>query len=431
MKLDIHPNAARNFNNKADALLLELITETKAQFFELYIKPGTFTFRYENLFILDAFGYEIGRFSYVDQNVLIGLKSEGFLKFKTLSENMQRTKVLSDRANIIFIADSIFEWIKNKYTNSTDLSMTDFVFQKFRNNLEEVEIWIPVPQVSIQSEIKLGKITFKTISGDLIDSWSTSNELLKQFFSGKRKKFQGFAAATIKLTAEPKKAFEIAQEEAEKSISLLRIFSPAFSTAKVTSYCVAPMDRQNIEPYLMFYVIDNKLSRITIEGLQPADQWLLNNSVISQIEPCIKLLDKVLLLKKHTEFQTVVLYALKLYSLSSISQAIEDKLVYILISLEVVLLRNEQEPISQNIGERIAFFISEKGEERRAIVKQVKSIYSLRSKFIHHGQNLNDLKIMESFMINARLFFQKLILSINQFKTKEQFLSNLEEIKFS
>ncbi len=48
---------------------------------------------------------------------------------------------------------------------------------------------------------------------------------------------QGFAAATIKLFAEPRRASEIAFEEADRVVSLLRFFSPATHIPEVFSYC--------------------------------------------------------------------------------------------------------------------------------------------------------------------------------------------------
>lgn len=449
MKLELHPDAVKNFNEKAEALLLELNTEHKLQkkSFSTTFKPDIFVAKHltqkdiigeMRVGMVDVFGNEVGKF-FDAGNMLMGLKEDSFLKLKRLSEDMQRTKALSDRVSVKLVNDLIFEWMKNKYKNTTDLSMIDFVLEKCEGELKEIEIWIPVAMLLIQSEIKLGKIIFKTMSGKIIDAWSTQwqsnnpnkEDKVKQLFDEKRKKIQGYAAATIKLFAEPERAYEIAQEEAEKAISLLRIFSPASFFPQVVSYCTM-IGRENIESKLYFTLHEGQLHNMT-EGFASYESkpWLIDNNFLSKIKPCLDILDDILIKDEKTEFQESCMDALLLYSKSSLAKSVSDKLIYILIAIEYILLKNENEPIMQNIGERIAFFITDKREERKQIINRVKSVYTLRSKFIHHGHSIDDLQTLERFMFDAWLFSQALILDINRFKTKEQFITKIEEVKLS
>jgi hypothetical protein len=447
MKLELHPDAVRNFDDKAKALLLELSTAPKTQenISEPAFKPDVFIAKHLSekdiigeirLDKVDGFGNEVGK--YFDAgDVLVGLKEDSFLKLRRLSEDMQRTKALSDRVSVKFITDTIFEWMKHKYNNSTDVCMTDFVLNKCDQEIKEVEIWIPVAQLFIQSEIKLGNIIFKTITRELIDSWSEACksknpahiDKIDQYFNKKRKKLQGHATATIKLCAEPERAYEIAQEEAGKAISLLRVFSSACFFPHVVSYCTM-LGRENIESKLYLKFTDEQRPGI-IEGYDSYElkSWQLDNTFLSTIKPYLVLLDEVLVREIRSDFEHISLDALSLYSKSTLCKAVEDKLIYILIALEFILLKSENEPIMQNIGERIAFFITNKGEERKEIIERVKRIYALRSKFIHHGQNIDDIQALQKFMLDTWRFFQSLILNIKRFKTKEEFIAKIEEVK--
>lgn len=448
MKLELHPNAAQNFNDKAEALLLELTVKPKIQASSSQtFKPDIFIAHHLTekdiigeirVGMVNGLGNEVGKF-FNAGNVLMGLKEDDFLKLKRLAEDMQRTKTLRERVSIKLLIDSIFDWVKNRYRNTTNLSMIDFVLKNCEGELKEVELWIPVALLLTQSEIKLGKITFKTISREMIDNWSTEwktnnpdkGDKVEPLFDKKRGKIQGYAAATIKLYAEPERAYEIAQEEAERAISLLRIFSPAYFFPQIVSYCTM-LGRENIESELYFTLNEGRLIGMSEGIVSPTlKPWLLDNTFLSKIKPCLDILDGVLMIDEKTDFQENSLDALLLYSKSSLSKAVADKLIYILIAIEHILLRNENEPIMQNIGERIAFFISDKREERKQIIARVKSVYTLRSKFIHHGQSIDDIQTLERFMFDAWLFFQTLILNINKPKTKEQFINKLEEIKLS
>ena len=110
---------------------------------------------------------------------------------------------------------------------------------------------------------------------------------------------------------------------------------------------------------------------------------------------------------------------------------LSDKLVYILVALESLLLKNENEPIQQNIAERMAFVVGQTVDERKSVVKLVKEIYGLRSRFIHHGNTIDDIETLGKFMLHAFVFFINISLNINNFNTKELFIESLEEMKLS
>ena len=55
-----------------------------------------------------------------------------------------------------------------------------------------------------------------------------------------------------------------------------------------------------------------------------------------------------------------------------------DKLVYILASLESILLKNDSEPIQKNLGERMAFLIGPTVEARKTIIANVVETYARR-----------------------------------------------------
>lgn len=449
MTIDLHPNALKNFDNKANALLLELTSAPKTQhnMAESTSKPDTFISAHlsEKDVIgeiessqVDGFGNEVSK--YFDAGDLrIGLKEDGYLKLKRLAEDMQKSKALIDRVSITFLTKNIFDWMKKKYTNSTPLSMSDYVLKKCEEGISELEVWVPVAQLHIQSEIKLGKIIFKTITRDLIDSWAAEYKSknpehvvnIEKYFDEKRKKIQGYATATTKLCAEPNRAWEIAREESEKAISLLRVFSPACFIPQAVSYCTM-FGQQNIQSKLYLTFAKDQRPAI-VEGFSSSEVklWQLDDALLAKIMPCLILLDGVLIKDDKTSFQDTSLDALSLYSKSALFKTVEDKLIYILIALEYMLLKNENEPITQNIGERIAFFITTNSVERKRIVERTKTIYSLRSRFIHHGQSIDDIQKLQDFMFDAWRFFQTLMLNINRFKTKEEFITKIEEVKFS
>jgi len=81
--------------------------------------------------------------------------------------------------------------------------------------------------------------------------------------------------------------------------------------------------------------------------------------------------------------------------------------------------------VQQNFGERIAFTIGGNIGERRRIIKVTKDAYNLRSRFMHHGADIDDLKVVEEFMLYANVFFEKVLQAINLFTSRVHFIDTL------
>jgi len=211
---------------------------------------------------------------------------------------------------------------------------------------------------------------------------------------------------------------------------MLRLFSPSnFSTRLVSG--MYEYGKGLIETKNLFLFDSTNLGfSQTMELLGYGMRWNIPSYIISN--SAMSGFNEVLLIKDKNEFQKKVYEALKIYSKHTLRRNPFDKLLYILIALESVLLRNETEPIQQNLAERIAFAIAKTIEERRKIVKTIKKIYSIRSKFVHHGdQTIEEGEELDNFLNIAWRMFVLLTQNINSFKTKDEFITALENLKFS
>jgi hypothetical protein len=141
--------------------------------------------------------------------------------------------------------------------------------------------------------------------------------------------------------------------------------------------------------------------------------------------------NKLLASKKRTKFQETLLVALLLYSRSTREKDLAGKLVFTLVAIESILLRDENESIQQNIGERMAFINTNVVEERLKIIRNMKAAYALCSKFVHHGHTIQERQAMWRFMIDAWALFTSLAKISQRFESKEDLIDNLEAMKLS
>jgi hypothetical protein len=101
------------------------------------------------------------------------------------------------------------------------------------------------------------------------------------------------------------------------------------------------------------------------------------------------------------------------------------------ISASSILLRNSNEPIQQNVGERVAFIIGRTVIERRSVIRSLKDAYAFRSSFVHHGRTIDEIEFVRGFMATVWALFANLIHMARGLETKEQLIESIDEMRLS
>src|SRR5262249_20371022 len=109
---------------------------------------------------------------------------------------------------------------------------------------------------------------------------------------------------------------------------------------------------------------------------------------------------------------------------------INDRIVYTISALEGLLLRNPTEPLQQNLAERIAFLLFKQAEARWETVRNVRKVYDMRSKYIHHRVSLGDERELEMFVRNANFTLSQALKYSTLFTARADFISAIDQIKF-
>jgi hypothetical protein len=249
-----------------------------------------------------------------------------------------------------------------------------------------------------------------------------------------RQELQGLAASTITVNAEPKRAFEIALLESERAVDALGVYQVAATTIpEVTSYC-ALLGRANDEEIRHLEVESGRILSDSHQGIgAPVLNFHLSDKDVSENKRLYGFdnVSELLTLERRTGFQEVLLDALLLYSRSTRAKDLAGRLVYMLVAMESILLRNDTEPVQQNVGERMAFLIHKTMEERRETIRILKAAHALRSRFIHHNHTIDQLEVVRKFMLKAWVFFLELAKTSRRFETKDELIDHLEAMKLS
>lgn len=384
---------------------------------------------------IDQHGNRVCRYI-EDASGVIGLNEQGYAGLLKLARAVQKTEPFRDAISVQFLEDVLFRWSVSKLKRETTLTACEYISAEALRAVSRQEIWVPVYGLNIQSQFQIGKVTFKTITRATLDEWHSQirarvpdNPRIDLKLEREKKDLLGFAAAAIDVEAEPLRAREIAQDLADKAISLLRIFSLASLDPSQFSYCVPLGSHQRYGHHYLF-VKDHKIvgddQGITSKGLFP---WVLSNLMIKEFfSGGLTVLSDLLSKTPKTEFESTVFDGLMLYSNAALTPNLAEKLLYVFSGLESILLRNETEPITDNIAERLAYLAARDLPSRLEVRASVKKAYSVRSRFVHHGKREDE--DLSKFFLNAWAGMIQLAGVAGKYATKADFLASIDNYKF-
>lgn len=445
--LDLNPDAARDFNERAEQLL-PLVRQIRASGqreggFRPAIHPRAHLTEKEILGeievgFIDYRGRETGKI-FDHGGKTFGLVEEGYKALEALAIQTQQTKGIRPYISAQCAVNTTFEWVKKRHREQTGEPFADFVLRECAALVKHREVWMPLYHVYVQSDLLVGKITFRTLTREMLDIYlervlknvsPEDHDKLRAGFDRTRSKFQGCATATIALLAEPLRAEEIATEEAEHSIAALRFFHAANQTPYVRCYC-AMNGMENVAASSAITIHEGAIEEWR-EGVRcgSGTSWLLSNQEIGEIRSAgLDALSRLLGTDDRSPFESELLDAILLYSRNSLFDDPANRLVYILSAVESILLRDRNEPIGKNIGERLAFVVGRTAQERITIRDNAAQVYNLRSQFLHHGRAPQDMECLELFMHHVWRGFVALIHGMEKFRTKRDLIAALERRK--
>lgn len=451
MTINIHPSAVENYNKKADDLL-DLVDEfppdnVQQEGFssELHIAASLTDkdiIGDIEVATSDYRGNTIARFFHFNGKKY-GLSEENYKKLKDVAERIQLLPGIRNKLSCSFVEKNLFSWLCNRYKKiETSQFYLEFLTNETRDIVKQTTSWVPIANLEVQSAFPISKSKIIPISKEVMDNWEKNmgalagenKEKVIEYFRQKRKAYQGLAAVVTTIEAEPEYAFDYALEEAQKITSVLGIFSSA--TLMPDIKCLSNIKgSENMSQATIFFESSNgHLSTTTSRILDKASMkyWRLSQKEIIEIRKVgLDKISSLLTTEPLKGFQESVLNAIFLYSKSAFTSDPVEKVVYILSSLESILLKNENESIQQNLSERIAIFTAHGLEERKSIIKIIKSIYGVRSRYLHHGHTSLELKLIADFMLKVWLFYMQLLENIDRFSTQEEFVNAIDDQKLS
>lgn len=372
------------------------------------------------------------------------LSRDGCTAMDTLAQRLCRNRDLSSLVSRAFVENTILSWVIHKVeTPSIGLTFFEFFSRRAEEAIKTFTVWTPIANLIVQTPIRFGSSTIQTLPATTVQQWEANSlskiddvnrEFVAGYFAKVKKFFQGYAAFVSTVLAEPSRVEEYAYEEADRALALLGVFSGA--ALHPNAKCPFSMRGTWSVPGATF-ILENEGS---IHGIRSGVRGHVSGMLIlrwsdADIERLrshgLETASALLALTKLNDFQAAILNALFLYARAAYADEPIDKVVHVLSSLESMMLKDENEPIQQNLGERIAVFTQTDLNARKAVIQRIKAAYRLRSRYLHHGIPASDHTIIHDLLVIAWIFYVKLLTVADSHQRRLDFVQGIDDAKLS
>jgi len=385
----------------------------------------------------DPDGYEVGRFAGTrDGSVLFEGKDHSELR--DLAKSIQRTGHMRDSVNLETVVDWIIEWSLDRRLGRSPEPLTDYLVGRRKEAVACYQFTVPLHEPYIEIPFELGSTRLRPLNSQELEAWfelppgipdkhyaATAERMVRR-----RRDLQGRTAVVVELEAEQNFAKEIAWNRAETTAAILRVASKGMFFPNARTNCVplgtAVSERQQFITHRNGELLGWSESVLDPESL---GNWSLDRRMISQDLEYWSGIARLLDNETPTEFERDLSRAYLLYSRVALTRDVSEKLVHLFAALESLLLRSESEPIQSAISERLAFVVGDDATQRAEIARLLRSVYSLRSRFVHHGREPaepRDLQAIKQLLYFAWRFFFQAISVAQKFSARNEFLDQLE-----
>lgn len=369
----------------------------------------------------------------------VGFDGNDHSLFQAFVEIVYRKKEINCFLSRGYVENICFSLFEKKYKGEIDkdYSFSEYFLSESINVIKERKVAIPLSYISIDNSFTLGDILYEYYDKIYFDQMivklnkNRDVKIPEENFIQLRKDYQGVVFATKIIKAEEVRAIEILIDEIDLQLKLIRCFSPSTFFPEIDSY-FNRMGR-TIIPNNHCFVFEGDIPNINIYSDKVVDYYLpfskllLKEYITSGYIQIFDLINK----DPKSNLEELLLNVAFLFSRCIESKIYQDKLVYSLVALETLLLKNTSEPIQNSIGLRLAFLTRKDINERKNVIALIKQSYILRSSYIHHGKKKEDFELLRQLQ---QLVWQTIIntlRSLNKFQTQEEFLNYIEDLILS
>ena len=361
--------------------------------------------------------------------------------FKIFIQNLHSTEQLNQKVSSKFIEAESFNWIIGVYKKQqADGNLCDYLITKADAEVKPHTFYFPVLNLEIEQPFKIGNAEFTYFTKEYFDNLyetlkakddTYTEDNFRQIF---RKDFQGQVLVKVTVTAERDKAEEIAKQDSEIAVDVLKLYSEsAIVPERKTMF--------DLNYKLGYQVQSNFLTQKPNESESLAISIQFNNQPLnitqklyeSAYQSGLKVFSDYISLRKKDELHEIIIQSIHLFGSAISNWDLHLRCVNLITILESIFLKaDESNDMERRTKARLAKALTNKHQEKERLKTIFSNIYQVRHKMIHKAKRIeiNSMELSESQMNMVNLFLRLIELNTKfGFKDKTTLIEKLNEIK--
>jgi hypothetical protein len=381
----------------------------------------------------DAIGTIITRF-FPHEGKWHGLTGDGMREARALAERIWKKPELRDRISHQSVDELVLEWVGDTACGHKPDSLSVKIDRFVVENVKPLSVIVPIDELHIDEEFSFATATIIPLSRlaleEIVNIGASKRppEAIVILQDDLCRKWLGKAGMRFELIAEPQRAHEIAFQRASDYMALLQFYGAPPLILPLTSHVAPTGTRPYRASDYLAYAPD--VFRRTKPVSEPTYQLLLTAIHRSHAERHGLMTLSCLAQHAPCDYEQKLLQSLLVYGRACYQVDPTDKLLQVMTAMEMFALRSDSEPIQAAVGDRLAFAITTDATERQQIVHDFRKTYKLRSGRSHHGKTISEAETIERFLGNVWVFFLNAIRGVGRYRTREQFLDYLDQLKY-
>lgn len=443
----LHPNAASSIDNDGRALIdarqVGTITRGRAAFEsrrEAIAEITDADLTDEPLLAWsDLAGRPVGRY-FPMNGQMVALRDDGYRQLRRLVEKVRAAKPFSIGLSDQFIEIEIFKWWRTEIRTGKHKPLSAHLLAVSAEAVSPRTLMVPLSNLEIERPFQLGDVLVTPVGTDLFDEFGADGvarfpdaaaeiraEALKM-----RQEYSHLTAVCVDIVGEREFANQRAREIAADMADFFRFMSPAAASRNIVFACF-PYGCEHEPTATVIEIADNKMAHFS-SGLvdRSSLRWKLSfNELDGHMKDGFRNCAVFFGANPLSGFQRRVKTAIAAYAQGIAATDIRNRLIYAMSAAEHILLRDDNEPIQSNVGERMAFLIAKAADDRRAVAANFKKAYGFRSRQVHHLAKIEDEDVLDKFFEHMFLMLRSAMDNMPRFKEHGHFLDAIDRIKFS
>jgi hypothetical protein len=440
-----HPEAAASFNQRAEFLLTALRPVLRDSPRPPRFEPDTTPRQVINLEEikdvirmrdLTPLEYRPTSIKFGIHPNFVGLFGDHCQEFILLASAVQSTGGVRGLASLKFVEGCLEDWLYARHARESTEGFTMDLERRLEAAIRQQTVLLPIHNLYVEEAFGIGEVQLAPLGSDFFEKLeadrrkhlrSEEEDAFAQYMKESRDELQGLAAGAITMECEDGLAQERAVATIEQAIAVLRVVHPVNSSPYAYLSC-RPFATSPLSGFRAFHEVGEDINEHSWLVSPPPEDWKI--SAEESREEIFGVLNDFMGAANPTEFQSLLREVLSLYSRGNLSRDPNIKLLFIMVALEHLLLPGSSDPVGHVLAESIALLNGRSFAESKAIERLVKEVYGFRSRFIHHGKEVAELKRLGEFMHIAWVLMLWLILRHKYFLTKEALLAHVEQLRY-